>query len=135
VETFCAGARKRDLAVNLNFIFGAPGESPDTLAETFERIERCHPTSVIAAIGLRLYPGARITADLMRSGAVSAAEVGLDPLFYLSEEVEATLVDTLRDLGRRDRRWIIPGLGIRYNPRFFRRLRKHGKKGPVWKFL
>jgi len=135
VEAFCAGARKRDLPVNLNFIFGAPGESPDTLRETVERIERCGPKSVIAAIGLRLYPGAAVSAELVRQGAVAQNEVGLDPLFYLSEQVEGTLVDTLRELGRRDGRWIIPGLGIRYNPRFFRRLRKHGKKGPVWKFL
>jgi hypothetical protein len=29
----------------------------------------------------------------------------------------------------------VPGLGVRYNPAFFRRLRAHGKKGPIWRLV
>lgn len=135
VERFCRGARTAGLPVNLNFIFGAPGENARTLKETFEGIERCRPKSVIVAIGVRLYPKATITQTLVREGTVQDGDIGVDPVFYLSEEISDILVDKLREIAKNDRRWIVPGLGIRYNPRFFRRLRKHGKRGPVWKFL
>jgi len=132
VETFCRGASDKGLPVNLNVIFGAPGESEATLKETFERIEACRPRSVIAGIGVRLYPDARLTETLRRSGELQGGPVGIDPVYYLSEAVSETLVDRLRETAARDRRFIIPALGIRYNPRFFNRLRLHGKRGPIW---
>jgi radical SAM superfamily enzyme YgiQ (UPF0313 family) len=134
VEVFCEEARKEGLAVNLNFIFGAPGEDERTLEETFRRIETCSPTSIIACMGVRLYPGAPMTASLLSQGAVAATEIGVEPVFYVSEKIADTLVDKLSQRAGPGKGWIIPGLGIRYNPRLFKRMRKHGKKGPIWKF-
>jgi radical SAM superfamily enzyme YgiQ (UPF0313 family) len=132
VEAFCRSASEKGLAVNLNVIFGAPGESDATLKETFDRVEACRPRSVIAGIGVRLYPDARLTETLRRSGELQGGPVGIDPVFYLSEAVSETLVDRLRETAARDRRFIVPALGIRYNPRFLSRLRRHGKRGPIW---
>jgi radical SAM superfamily enzyme YgiQ (UPF0313 family) len=132
VEAFCRSASEKELPVNLNIIFGAPGESEATLKETFERIEACRPRSVIAGIGVRLYPDAPLTETLRRSGELEGGPVGIDPVFYLSEAVSKTLVDRLKEAADRDGRFIVPALGIRYNPRFFSRLRRHGKRGPIW---
>ncbi|MFH1435716.1 MAG: radical SAM protein [Pseudomonadota bacterium] len=135
VERFCARASKNDLAVNLNFIFGAPGEDEDTLKETFARIEAISPKSVICAIGIRLYPGAGLTKTLKEKQAAVLSEGGLYPTVYISEHVADTLVETVERVARGDSRWVVPGLGVRYNPRLVSRMRKHGKTGPIWKYL
>ena len=135
VERFCAQASKNDLAVNLNFIFGAPDEDEDTLKETFARIEAISPRSVICAIGIRLYPEARITKTLAQKQSVVLSEGGLYPTVYISDLVADTLIETVERVARSDSRWVVPGLGVRYNPRLVRRMRKHGKTGPIWKYL
>ena len=135
VERFCAQASRNDLVVNLNFIFGAPDEDGDTLKETFRRIEAINPKSVICAIGIRLYPEAKITKTLAGQRAGLLPGGGLYPDVYISDHVADTLVETVGRVARSDSRWVVPGLGIRYNPRLVRRMRKHGKTGPIWKYL
>jgi len=135
VEAFCDGARAAGLPVNLNFIFGAPGEDERTFRETLSGIERCRPTSVLACVGVRLYPGAPLTAQLAARGDVREDDVGADPVFYLSERLPADFLETLGGVARADARWIVPGLAIRYNPAFFGRLRRHGRKGPIWRLV
>jgi len=41
-------------------------------------------------------------------------------------------------IGRRARlqpRWIVPRLGIRFDPRTFKVLRKYGLRGPLWQYI
>lgn len=129
---FCDGCRKAGLKFNISLLFGAPGETPQTVQETIQLIERCDPDSVTVGIGVRLYPGARVTEELVADGVVEPDQMGVETLYYVSEEVRDTLLDTLSEVASKDRRWIIPGLGVNYNPRFLKRLRKHGTKGPIW---
>ena len=132
VIAFSDGCHTAGLKFNLSMLFGAPGETPETLQETIDCIRRCDPDSVTCGIGVRLYPGARVSQELIQEGAVKPEEVGLETLYYISEETKDILIDRLREMADTDRRWIIPGLGKNYNPRFFRRLRKHGRRGPIW---
>jgi radical SAM superfamily enzyme YgiQ (UPF0313 family) len=129
---FCDGCRKAGLKLNVSLLFGAPGETDETIAQTFDAVDRCDPDSVTAGIGIRLYPGARVTRELVEDGRVDPSEVGAETVYYVSEHVQETLIHTISEAARRDRRWIVPGLGVNYNPRFLQRLRKHGRKGPVW---
>lgn len=132
VVAFSDALRTAGLRFNLSMLFGAPGETPETVEETIECIRRCDPDSVTAGIGVRLYPGARVSRELVQEGHVEEDDVGLETLYYLSEPVREGLVDRLRAVAEQDRRWIVPGLGKNYNPRFFKRLRRHGRKGPIW---
>ncbi len=132
VIAFADGCRTAGLKFNLSMLFGAPGETPDTLEETIEAIRRCDPDSVTCGIGVRLYPGARVSRELIQDGTVRAEEVGLETLYFVSEQTKDILIDRLHEVADADKRWIIPGLGKNYNPRFFRRLRKHGRRGPIW---
>jgi radical SAM superfamily enzyme YgiQ (UPF0313 family) len=132
VIAFSDGCRTAGLKFNLSMLFGAPGETADTLEETIECINRCDPDSITCGIGVRLYPGARVSEELVRKGAVRAQDVGLETLYYVSEETKDILLDRLHEMADSDRRWIIPGLGKNYNPRFFKRLRRHGRRGPIW---
>jgi len=132
VIAFSDACRTAGLRFNLSLLFGAPGETPATLEETIANVGRCDPDSMTASIGVRLYPGAPICDDLVREGLVDASAVGIETLYYLSEPVRDVLVERLEEASRADKRWIIPGLGVNYNPRFFRRLRRHGRRGPIW---
>ncbi len=132
VVAFCDGCRAAGLRFNLSLLFGAPGETTRSVDETIECVERCDPDSVTCGIGVRLYPGSRVTRELVRSGEVGGEAVGLETLYYLSEGVRDALVDMLGRVAERSNRWIIPGLHKNYNPRYIKRLRKHGRKGPIW---
>jgi len=132
VISFSDGCRTAGLKFNLSMLFGAPGETEETIEETIECIERCDPDSVTCGIGVRLYPDARVSEELIRDGVIRAQDVGLETLYFVSEEAKDILLDRLREIADNDRRWIIPGLGKNYNPRFFKRLRKHGRRGPIW---
>jgi radical SAM superfamily enzyme YgiQ (UPF0313 family) len=129
---FSDGCRTAGLKFNISLLFGAPGETEQTVRETIECVDRCDPDSVTVGIGVRLYPGARVTEELIASGEMERGDVGVETVYFVSEEVRDTLVDTLAQVASADRRWIIPGLKVNYNPRFFKRMRKHGTKGPIW---
>lgn len=135
IEAFCTEARKHNIPINLNLIIGAPGEDPNTIEETFKMIEKLRPHSVIIGIGIRLYPSAPLTQKLMKEGIIKEGSVGLHPLFYLSEKLSDDIFEQLKNRASKDKRIIIPSLGVRYNPRLFRRMRKHGKKDPIWKYI
>ncbi len=132
VVSFCDGCRTEGLRFNISLLFGAPGETPDTVAETIDCVRRCDPDSVTVGIGLRLYPGARVSEELVEAGVVAREDVGISTFYHVSEPVRESLVETLDRVARADSRWIVPGLEINYNPRFMKRLRRHGRKGPIW---
>ncbi len=129
---FSDGCRTAGLRFNVSLLFGAPGETDATVRETIECVGRCDPDSVTVGIGVRLYPGAAVTEDLIAEGLVDRGSVGIDPCYYLADGVRETLMGALEREAERDKRWIIPGLDKNWNPRFFRRLRKHGRRGPIW---
>jgi radical SAM superfamily enzyme YgiQ (UPF0313 family) len=109
-----------------NLVFGGPGETPDTMAESVARMDAIDPAAVIATIGLRVYPGTELAA---RGPAPSAS--ALEPVFFIEEAVEGTVVDRVAAWASERRGWVCPGLGQRYNPRYLARLRKR-HKGPLW---
>ena len=115
-----------------NLIFGCPGETDATIAESVTRMDALAPTAVIAMIGLRVFEG----TPLWRLGGGDAADGGdplrpLEPVFFLEEAVAGTVVDTVARLVDARPNWISPGLGRRYNPRYLERLRRR-HKGLLW---
>ncbi len=115
-----------------NLIFGAPGESEETMDESVRRMDEIEPTALIATIGLRVYPG----TDLVRIAGEADEEGGdpispLEPRFYLSADVAETVVDRVAAWVDERPGWICPGLGKRYNPRYLERLRRR-HKGVLW---
>jgi radical SAM superfamily enzyme YgiQ (UPF0313 family) len=120
-----------DLGVKFNhsLIFGGPNETEATLLETLINVDKTRPTSVIGFIGVRLYPGTPIIDQ------VAHGEVGIDPVFFVSEAVSETLLDTLQNYTSDKLNWIIPGLEKGTNTKFLNRLRKKGLKGQIWEYF
>lgn len=141
VVNACDRAREAGLEVAHYIIFGGPGETPETIKETFNRLDRLDPTAVIAMIGIRVYPGTQIEAMSRESGFLKKGAVvengqinGLEPVFYLSSE-EEILIELVREQAISRPNWVVPGLDIRSGGEDFIKLRKIGKRGPLWDLL
>ena len=88
--------RKHDLAFMYDLLLGAPGETPDSVRRTIDFMREIRPTRVGAALGVRLYPGTRLSAAILGGGGFSPDNPNLRgevegnadllrPVFYLSE--------------------------------------------------
>jgi radical SAM superfamily enzyme YgiQ (UPF0313 family) len=116
-------------------LLGGPGETDDTLSETFNLMDRCQPTAVIVMCGIRIYPGTAIERQARDEGLLAPGESLLEPKFYLSPAVRSTLLDRVADEAARRSNWIVPGLEINLSLRLTRWLRQRGHKGPMWELL
>jgi hypothetical protein len=74
------------------FLFGGPGETRETVRETLRFAETfIRPQdAAFFNVGIRMYPGTGLEAIARKQGVLSvpAADM-LEPLFYISPEVEA----------------------------------------------
>lgn len=83
----CAELRKQgNFEVLWVFLLGGPGESEETMAETFEFIEEHIPFNDLVFLqpGLRVYPGTQLHRDAMEEGVLSPDEDLIKPFYYLS---------------------------------------------------
>jgi radical SAM superfamily enzyme YgiQ (UPF0313 family) len=117
-----------------NLIFGGPGETEETMAESVARMDAIDPTGMIATIGLRIYPSTTLAGIAGYDESPDDPQALLEPRFYIDEAVAETVVDRVAAWVDEREGWICPGLGKRYNPRYLARLRKR-HKGPLWAML
>ena len=78
------------------FLFGGPGETPETVHETLQFAKRhIRPKDVaFFNVGIRIYPGTELESIARTQGLLSLpAEELLAPRFYLSPEVDAEWLD------------------------------------------
>ena len=113
-----------------HIIFGAPGETPETVTETLGTIEQIAPDAVIGMTGVRVYPGTPL-ADRMFGGGEAPPDL-LMPHHYVAPAVSASLEERLLEHARGHPGWILPGLRYNCDDELFRRIRESGFKGPAW---
>lgn len=116
-------------------ILGGPGETKETLRETFDLMERIKPRAVIAMLGVRVYPGTKLKDLAMKEGIIEKGASLLEPVFYISGAVKDSLVIDVRAYAAGRPNWVVPGLGIRSGARLSRTLAQIGKKGVMWDML
>ncbi len=68
-------------------MFGGPEENSDTLKEGFENIEKLNNCVVFAFAGIRILPGTGIFDRAVADGIISADNVLLSPVFYVSPTI------------------------------------------------
>ncbi len=117
-------------------IIGGPNEDDTTLNETFALFEKINPTAVIALIGARIYPNTLLFRRAVEDGVIEKDRNLLEPVFYLSPEIDAvTVLQSVSEYAKEHRNWIVPCLNIRCDTNLMLLLRKMGKKGPLWDML
>ena len=117
------------------FLFGGPGETPETLQETLGGVDRLDRAVFFFFCGIRIYPHTALYDTALREGQISASQNLLEPVFYRSpfiSDVEILKrIETHAD-GRLN--WLI-GAGESKATRILPRLYDRGYTGPLWEHL
>jgi radical SAM superfamily enzyme YgiQ (UPF0313 family) len=116
-------------------LFGGPGETRETVLETFALMDEVEPTAVIAMTGIRIYPGTALEQVALKEGLITKGNSLLDPLFYISPAVREELSLLVTEEALKRRTWIVPGLEVNISSGMLDALRIFPVKGPLWKLM
>ena len=128
--------RKAGLPDAHYLIFGGPGETPETMAETVDFFDNLKPRAVLAFLGIRIYPNTPLHRVAILDGMIPEEDHLLFPRFYFSPRIGAdSLKAAVGSHAEARASWVVPGLGIRSNPTLLGALRRIGYRGPLWDLL
>jgi len=100
--------REAGIAVMLDLLLGSPGESRESLIRTVELMKRAQPDRVGVSLGVRVYPGtelaAQVTSPLLARGLVGGPDPA-DPPFFLEPAIAPFAADLLDRLVAGDPRF------------------------------
>jgi radical SAM superfamily enzyme YgiQ (UPF0313 family) len=116
-------------------LLGGPGETRETVLETFALMDEVEPTAVIAMTGIRIYPGTALEQVALEDGMIAAGDSLLEPVFYISPAIREGLCDLVTEEALTRRTWIVPGLEVNVNSAMLDALRMFPVKGPLWKLM
>ena len=121
-----------------SLLFGSPGETPATVAETVRVTDETAPTAVVAMVGLRIYPGTALAGLARDAGLIGERQPLLEPRFYAAGRIAGDpemmwLPQQVQEAAATRRSWFLPGArdwSAAWGPRL---LRRFGKAGPLWR--
>ena len=116
-------------------LFGGPGETRETVLESFALMDEVEPTAVIAMTGIRIYPGTALMQTALRDGIISEGDSLLEPVFYIAPEVKEQLCSLVMEEALKRRAWVVPGLEINISSAMLDAMRMFPVKGPLWKLM
>lgn len=116
-------------------LFGGPGESEETIDESFTLMDEVNPTAVIAMTGIRIFPGTELYRRALAEGMLSADTPLLEPVFYLSPQLGERLGDLVTERAVSRKNWIAPGLEVNMSDSMLEALRHFPVRGPLWKLM
>lgn len=124
---------------NLKFchslIFGGPGETKETVAETLALMDELEPTAVIAMTGIRILPGTGMVDIAVQDGQIDEDDDLLYPRFYISPSLQGEMIEQIERHAKTHPNWIVPGKSIRTNVAVLQKLRQRKVKGQLWRLL
>jgi radical SAM superfamily enzyme YgiQ (UPF0313 family) len=110
--------RDNGITVMIDLLFGGPGETPDTVAETIEFIKQIDPDCTGAPVGVRVYPGTEMARIAEAEGPpddnpnIHRKYDGpvdfLKPTFYISQALGPNPARIIKDLIAGDKRFFEP---------------------------
>mgnify|MGYP006268470717 CR=1 FL=1 len=116
-----------------SLIFGGPGETRETIAETVGLMDEVSPRAVVAMTGVRIYPGTEMEQIAMREGVIRKGRSLLEPQFYFSRIEAQPLLRIVHETVGRRRNWFFPGRRDWSSTISYRIFNILYRKGPLWK--
>lgn len=116
-------------------LFGGPGETRETVLESFRLMDELEPTAVIAMTGIRIYPGTPLHRTALDEGVVNADTNLLEPVFYISQPLRDELAALVTGEAVKRRNWVVPGLEVNISDAMLEALRMFPVNGPLWKLM
>ncbi|MBC7961831.1 MAG: cobalamin B12-binding domain-containing protein [Steroidobacteraceae bacterium] len=127
--------RERNVDFAHYILFGGPGETSETVLESFSLMDELQPTAVIAMTGIRIYPGTSLYRTALAEGVVDADTDMLEPVFYISEQVREGLAELVTSQAILRKNWVVPGLEVNISDAMLDAMRMFPVKGPLWKLM
>jgi radical SAM superfamily enzyme YgiQ (UPF0313 family) len=127
--------RKAGIDACHSLIFGAPGETRETIRETVRLIRECRPFAVLPMIGLRIYPGTGLAEQVRAEGIVGPEESFLHPRFYFAGWDPDELVRTVREEVGNAPNWFFPAEKEWMASIGYRIATTINRKRPMWRNL
>jgi radical SAM superfamily enzyme YgiQ (UPF0313 family) len=117
-------------------IFGGPGETEETIAQTLERATQLPGAYYFATIGMRIYPATPLWREINpEANGETPADYLRVPRFYLSPGLDGgRLFERLSSVRAEHPNWVIGDPP----PSFvatISKLRKRGVQGPAWEYI
>ena len=110
--------KKHHIAVMLDLLFGGPGETPQTVAQSIQFWKQIDPDCAGAGLGIRLYPNTPITNQLNQQGPLEqnpnirrnySGPIDLfHPTFYVAQTLGPRPAALVRELIDNDPRFFPP---------------------------
>jgi radical SAM superfamily enzyme YgiQ (UPF0313 family) len=136
--------KREGIAVMLDLLLGSPGETKESILRTIDLINTAEPDRVGVAVGVRVYPGTELAAQVMREEwreGLMGGRDGFEPLFFLEPRVAHFVFDLLDERIGDDRRFFFfdpsrPEKNYNYNAnqRLMDAIQK-GFRGAYWDIL
>jgi len=117
------------------FLFGGPGETAQTMAESFAHMDGLEKAVLFIFCGMRIYPHTGLYEIALRQGQLSAGQSILEPVFYQPSSI--TLADLTRQVEAhaRGRDHWVQGAGGERVVQILNRMYRRGRTGPLWEYL
>jgi radical SAM superfamily enzyme YgiQ (UPF0313 family) len=117
------------------FLLGGPGETPDTLDETFSNAVELQKAVLFFFCGIRIYPHTELYNIAIKEGKISRSQDLLEPVFYRANSIDIDeILRRVQNQARDRANWVI-GSGGEQTARVLSRMYKHGHSGPLWEHL
>jgi radical SAM superfamily enzyme YgiQ (UPF0313 family) len=116
-------------------LFGGPGETRETILESFALMDELEPTAVIAMTGIRIYPNTALYRTAIDEGVILESTPLLEPVFYISPSIRDFFADLVTSEAMKRRNWIAPGLEVNSSSAMLDAIRMFKVKGPLWKMI
>lgn len=135
IRTASRLCRERGVDFAHYILFGAPGETGETVAATFALMDELQPTAVIGMTGIRIFPGTALYRKALAEGVIGADDTMLEPVFYIAPEVRDCLCDLVTEGALKRTNWVVPGLEINISDAMLEMMRQFPVRGPLWKLM
>lgn len=116
-------------------LFGGPGETRDTILESFALMDELEPTAVITMTGIRIYPHTALHRTAIDEGVIQESTSLLEPVFYISPQIRDCFAELITSEAMKRRNWIAPGLEVNASSAMLDAIRMFKVKGPLWKMI
>jgi hypothetical protein len=136
--------KEEGMAVMLDLLLGAPGETREGIEQTVKLINEADPHRAGVSLGVRVYPGTPLAAQAVSAeckGGLTGGKDACDPLFFLEPAVAPVVFDLLNTLIGDDDRFLFfdpsrPKQNYNYNSnqRLVEAIQQ-GYRGAFWDIL
>ncbi len=115
-------------------LLGGPGETRETILETFDTIDKINPIFTPIMYGIRVFPGTALAYEAIQDGTIKPDVNWLVPQFYISPDVADIIEDMVSDFIKyKSNTWApLKGNEFTINSQLVELYQK-GIKGPPWR--